>query len=251
MPRLNRRRFLQLTVLSAGVCAGVVLGTPLAQTLVRRVLDIINPPPRPSLPTLEAMPTPVSREEWNARPVNNEAALEFGFADHPSALGWYVYPDDLSDIYRTVAIHHTGHRLASLDTMNNLQNLHMDRNRWADIGYHYVIDADGMIYQGRDIRARGASVARHNTGTIGVAVMGNFDFDTPNDEQLMALQTLVNWLTETYKLTHLAGHFEFNAGTECPGQNLIQHLDLLASGADLRRGTDGYVPPPTRIPDAE
>lgn len=111
----------------------------------------------------------------------------------------------------------------------------MDNRGWADIGYHFGIDAGGLIYAGRDLQVRGASVAGWNTGVIGVVVMGNFEWEAPADTQLSALQTLVNWLARTYTLTYLAGHDELNDGTVCPGRFLKLYLDALAHGAGLQR----------------
>jgi hypothetical protein len=197
----------------------------------------------PYLPTLSAMPTPVSRTEWGARLPDHDAPNERGFAASPLQGAWYVYPGDLAEVYNTVVIHHSAIALDTNETMRSVQDLHMNVNRWADIGYHYGIDRNGVIYEGRDIRVRGASVARHNTGVIGVVVMGNFEIDTPLDVQLTALQTLVNWLAATYALTHLAGHSEFNPESLCPGKNLSVYLDRLARGAGLARGTAGYIAP--------
>jgi len=207
------------------------------------VVKLIEEALYPYLPTLPAMPTPVPRSQWNARPPDHTARNETGFAVSPRDDAWYVYPGDLADVYNTVVIHHSAIALDTNETMRSVQDLHMNVNRWADIGYHYGIDNDGVIYAGRDIRARGASVAGHNTGVIGVVVMGNFERDTPLDGQLTALQTLVNWLAATYRLTHLAGHSEFNPETVCPGKHLAVYLDRLARGARLQRGTGGYVAP--------
>ena len=107
------------------------------------------------------------------------------------------------------------------------------------------IDGKGIIYAGRDIQVRGASVAGHNTGTIGVVLIGDFQQDTPASAQLASLHVLINWLTLVYHLTHLAGHYEFNPETVCPGPNLRPYLDGLAQQAGLQRGTGGYVPPST------
>ncbi|HLV37731.1 MAG TPA: peptidoglycan recognition family protein [Spirillospora sp.] len=187
------------------------------------------------LPRLPVMPTPIPRHAWDARPVNHEAINEYGFASDTNPFGWYVYPGDLSDHYHTVVVHHSALALHSGETMRSIQDLHMDTRGWADIGYHFGIDAEGAIYAGRDLRARGASVARGNTGVIGVVVMGNFEWEAPTLAQLTALQTLIDWLVQTYALTHLAAHSELNAGTVCPGRYMILYLDLLAQGAGLAR----------------
>ena len=115
----------------------------------------------------------------------------------------------------------------------------MDERHWADIGYHFGIDAAGIIYEGRKISVRGASVAGHNEGVIGVVVMGNFEWEEPLNIQITALQSLVNYLTRSYQLDYLAGHSEINPDTLCPGQFLKLYLDLLAEGAGLARGLGG------------
>lgn len=233
MPSLiSRRQLLLVTTLAAGLGMGAVLTNRKRLRLLQTRLTA--PPPAPRI---------LSRADWNARPPNHEAPNEFGFALTARDSEWYVYPDDLTQIYNTVAIHHSASLLAANETMLDIQNLHMNSNGWADIGYHYGIDKDGVIYAGRDVGVRGASVAGYNTGTIGVVLMGNFEVDSPLEVQLTALQHLLNWLAYTYLLTHLAAHREFNPESLCPGQNMLPYLDTLAQNAGLQRGTGGHVVP--------
>jgi hypothetical protein len=203
--------------------------------LARRIRHLL----RPAAP----MPTIITREEWGALPPNHNAENEQGFAESPTDEGWLVYTKPLDEVYNTVVIHHSATRLAANETMPSLQRLHLNVNGWADVGYHYAIDRNGVIYEGRDMQVRGASVEGHNTGIVGVVVMGNFEQDQPLAIQLSALQNLINWLTSAYFLTHLAGHSEFNPQSTCPGRNLAVYLDEFAQKADLERGTGGYVSP--------
>ncbi len=235
MSRPISRRTLLITALTAGIGA-------LAAFLYRRSQPVyVVVEPDAAIPPQGL--TIISRAEWGAREPDHEASGEYGFADRATEPAWYVYPDPLPDVYNTVAIHHSASLLSTNETMASVQNLHMDRNHWADVGYHYAIDKGGLIYEGRDIHVRGSSVGGYNTGTIGVVVMGNFEYDEPLDVQLTVLQTLINWLTTTYTLTHLAGHGEFNPESVCPGKNMLPHLDTLAQIAGLQRGTDGHVKP--------
>ncbi|GIL09221.1 MAG: hypothetical protein BroJett033_7320 [Chloroflexota bacterium] len=73
--------------------------------------------------------------------------------------------------------------------------------------------------------------------------MGNFEVEEPRPAQLDALRALVIWLAYTLRLTHLAGHGEFNPDSVCPGRFMAARLDELAAAAGLARGTGGYVPP--------
>lgn len=231
----QRRDFLRITlVLVVGAIVGG-LSQPSVQRWFRRGQLRLSSPPKPII---------LSREAWEARAPDFKAENENGIAKSPFDEGWYRYPDDLAAVYRTVAIHHSATLGNPDETMRDLQNLHMNRNRWADVGYHYGIDRAGRIYAGRDIGVRGSSVAGHNTGTIGIVLMGNFEEDRlPAALQLASLRVLVAWLTAIYPLTHLAAHGEFNPETVCPGKNLWMLLDEIALEAGLERGTAGYVPP--------
>ncbi|HEX2906731.1 MAG TPA: peptidoglycan recognition family protein [Phototrophicaceae bacterium] len=230
---ISRRHGLRLIAAILGGTLGLMLSARRLAAWLQLWLDV--PPPI----QLIIIPRPA----WDARAPNHEAPDEYGFAASPTDPAWYVYPGSLAEVYTTVVIHHSAMTQDASETMRNIQDLHLDVNQWADIGYHYGIDQDGHVYEGRDIGSRGASVTGHNTGTIGVVVMGNFQVDQPQPAQLATLQTLVNWLTEAYTLTHLAGHSEFDTHTVCPGQHLAVYLDALAQNAGLQRGTGGYVAP--------
>jgi hypothetical protein len=242
MQRITRREIMLVTGLAAAACAAGTLGVGGLLLLRRRAAP--TPTPLPSA-TLIVPPQPiiVSRKAWGARDPDHTAPNEYGYADSPLENGWRVYPGELSEVYNTVVIHHTAHAHDTVETMQDIQNLHMNRNGWADIGYHYGIDPNGNIYEGRDIGVRGSSVSGYNTGLIGVVLMGNFEVDQPTEAQIASAQALVDWLAALYRLSHLAGHSEFNGNTVCPGENLNTQLDIFASHASLRRGIDGYVAP--------
>ena len=242
MPRITRREALVVTGLAATACAASALGVGGLLLLPRRTAPTATPSPS-STPDLPPQPIIVPRAAWGAREPDHAAPNERGFAEAPLDNSWWVYPGDLAEVYNTVVIHHTAHNQENAETMVDIQNLHMNRNGWADIGYHYGIATDGNIYEGRDIGVRGSSVSGYNTGLIGVTLMGNFEVDQPTEAQLATVQTLVNWLAARYRLSHLAGHGEFNGNTVCPGENLISHLHTFASAAGLQRGTGGYVAP--------
>jgi hypothetical protein len=62
---------------------------------------------------------------------------------------------------------------------------------------------------------------------------------------------MINWLAVRLRLTHLAGHRDFNDITVCPGDNLYELLGTLAVRAGLALGTKGYLPPadPQAVPE--
>ncbi len=239
MPPKISRRYLLLGMLTVGAGVGFVIAN-------NRLGNLFKPLPILPQPSLNFdMPVIISRAEWDARLPDHQAPNELGFATSPLDSEWYVYPGNLTDVYNTVVIHHSASLLAANEMMVDIQAAHMDVNGWADIAYHFGIDKDGLIYDGREIGARGASVAGFNTGSIGIVVMGNFEQENPLAVQMASLQALVNALASTYSLTHLAEHGEFNPESVCPGIHLIPYLDELAQKAGLQRGTAGHIRPTT------
>jgi hypothetical protein len=60
-----------------------------------------------------------------------------------------------------------------------------------------------------------------------------------------SLTALAGYLRDTYAITHVAGHRDFNPDiTECPGETLEPMLSEFAQSVGLSLGTDGYRPPP-------
>ncbi len=205
------------------------------------VLAACQAPAAPS--TLTPPLTLITREEWGAVAPNMEAAAERGVFDRvTNPSGWLEYDQPLSDVLNTLVVHHSA---SVLDGPRDIQKLHMEKRGYADIGYHYLIDAAGLLYEGRAVGVRGAHTGGFNTGTVGVCLLGNFENQWPAMAQLEALRGLGAGLTAAYGLTHLASHHGFQPGaTVCPGHNLEPLLPDLAGVMGLTYGTAGYVAPP-------
>ena len=123
----------------------------------------------------------------------------------------------------------------------------MDRRGFADVAYHFLIDSDGTIFEGREINIRGAHVQGFNTGSVGIVLLGNFNDEQPVESQLNSLRGLVDYLRYTYGIRYLAGHKDYpgqsSDGTECPGDNLYPLLPDLARELGMKYGIEGYVMP--------
>jgi RHS repeat-associated protein len=145
-------------------------------------------------------------------------------------------PFDLADILDTIVIHHEGN--LQLYDVRAVQIQHMFGEGLADMGYHYVLDRRGVIYQGRDISVRGHHVFRGNTGRIGVLLLGDFepgfehqgssfplDWDDPGPTQAQVSSAidLIRWLDYEYGIDYVAGHRDVD-DTVCPGRRVSQEL---------------------------
>ena len=107
-----------------------------------------------------------------------------------------------------------------------VQYLHKRVNGWSDIGYHYLVDWEGRILQGRLVNELGAHTDGHNEGSIGIALMGDLQNQHPTQKQLKGLKSLLAWLTYAYKISpeNIHGHHDYNA-TACPGVYLENEQD--------------------------
>ena len=191
------------------------------------------------------MPSITTRAEWNARPLNLEAPEEFGVFDpQVNPTGVMTYPGYLRSVLNTIVVHHSAYPHGG---PTEIQNLHMDRRGFADVAYHFLIDAEGIIYEGRELNIRGAHVQGFNTGSVGIVLLGNFNEEHPGEAQLSSLRSLVDYLRYTYEIRYLAGHKDYPDqspdGTECPGDYLYPLLFDLANTLGMKYGIDGYVGP--------
>ncbi len=185
----------------------------------------------------------ITRASWGAVQPQIDASGEHGLFDPISNReGWMVYPEPLSDMLNTIVVHHSALPLS--DGALEIQQKHTELKGFADIGYHFLIDERGQFYEGRSINVRGAHTGGHNTGTVGISLLGNFELTEPREAQLMTLKAVIRCLTDLYQITHLAGHRDFQPDeTVCPGSDLAALLPELAAELGLEFGTDGYDPP--------
>lgn len=186
--------------------------------------------------------TIISRAEWGAVEPAIASSVEGVYDPVTNPGGWYVYEVPLSEILTTIVVHHSA--LPLTDGVLEIQQKHMEDKKYADIGYHFVIDPAGVMYEGRLLTIRGAHTGGHNTGTVGIALLGNFEESDPTPAQLQSLNQLGIALITDYGITHLAGHRTFQPDvTVCPGRTLTAMLEGLADTLGLEFGTDGYVAP--------
>lgn len=93
---------------------------------------------------------------------------------------------------------------------------------WSDIGYHFVIQLDGTIEEGRHVDVVGAHCNGHNQRSIGVCYIGGVTADgrTPKDTrtelQKNALLSLLIDLKGMYPGAAIYGHHDFDKGKACP-----------------------------------
>ncbi len=139
---------------------------------------------------------------------------------------------------RRITIHHDGmsaftytSKPAAAQRVEAIRLAHRSRN-WGDIGYHYLIDPHGRVWEGRPLDWQGAHVAAQNEGNLGICVMGNYEIQRPNARQVQALERFVAAQMRHYRIptSNVHTHREL-ASTACPGRHLQPRVDgIRASG---------------------
>jgi len=137
---------------------------------------------------------------------------------------WLLKP---SAGFDRITVHHIGksqnHDTAKNSVVHDLDGViteHMDRN-YGDIGYHFVVDYAGRLWEARSLAYEGAHVSGQNEKNIGIVCMGNFDLQQPSEDQMTTVEQIVTVLEEHYsiKSNRLFGHRDLGQ-TACPGDKL-------------------------------
>lgn len=164
-------------------------------------------------------------------------------------------PRDINPLngVRRITIHHDGLPPASLSSQGQvasriemIRQSHVMSRGWADIGYHYVVDPQGRIWEGRSSRYQGAHVKDQNENNLGILCLGNFQVQQPTQAQLAALDRFVGFQMQrnAVPIARVRTHREI-AQTECPGRNLQTYMVRTRSGggqlasAAMRNGLAG------------
>jgi hypothetical protein len=179
-------------------------------------------------------PVVISREEWGA----NES--------------WMTWPPYYAPVEKMM-VHHTvsGGGADPAAEVRSIYYYHAVSRGWGDIGYNFLVDPYGNIYEGRyggpDVI--GAHVAYWNANSMGMSVLGCYDNGAcssgmvPREESLNAIADLVAWASSRRVLDPrelrefsngystvtnyvLAGHRDYGS-TVCPGANLYAQLPNL------------------------
>jgi SpoIID/LytB domain protein len=176
-------------------------------------------------PSFTPKPTIISRASWGAGPGTQCDSPLTGNSTHG------------------VVVHHTAGSNSysmsdSAKIVRGIQAYHTQGHGWCDIGYNFLVDKYGQIFEGRkggvdrQVRAAHSGNGEVNTYDMGVSMMGDYDKVHLSSALETAMVKLVGWrmgtnylkAKGTYKVTEksltlnmIAGHRNV-VGTECPGR---------------------------------
>jgi hypothetical protein len=164
---------------------------------------------------------------------------------------------------RYALVHHTAgtnsySRSQSAAIVRGIEIYHVKGNGWNDIGYNFLVDKYGQVFEGRfggvDKNVIGAHAEGFNTGSFGTALLGTYTSAAPPAAAQTALENLLAWRLDIAHVDPLSnvtvasgGNARFPAGvpvllravsghrdtgfTTCPGNAVYARLGRIASAA--------------------
>ncbi len=202
-----------------------------------------------------------SRAQWGANESMREPSslhygtIQTGFIHHTVNANNYT-PDQVPALIRGIYAYHTQSR------------------GWSDIGYNFLVDRFGRIWEGRyggvDRAVVGAHTLGYNEYSFAMSAIGNFDIAEPPQAVLDAFASLFAWKLSLYNIrataTHLwvkdryvnaiNGHRDVNQ-TECPGRYLYAKIPSIRIAAQAIQDraqippdpvNRTMIPPPSGLP---
>lgn len=197
-----------------------------------------------SAATYTPRPQIFSRAQWGAdESMRGKSSLSYyevhaGFVHHTVNANNYSR-NEVPALLRSIYAYHTQSR------------------GWSDIGYNFLVDRFGRIWEGRyggvDRPVVGAHTLNYNDYSFAMSAIGNFDLVQPSRAMIEAYGVLFAWKLSLHGVTAsstsqwvgsktfqaINGHRDA-ASTACPGKNLYAKIpEIRRLAAEAQRGWDG------------
>ena len=183
----------------------------------------------PAATTANGLPVPVTtRAEWGANASYMTWDPEYASAGH-------------------VVVHHTAgtnnySAEQSASIVRGIYYYHAVTLDWGDIGYNFLIDKFGTVFEGRSgsLAAPGGrmSVGAHargvNTGTMGLSMMGDYSSVSPSEAQLSSVGKMAGWFLRRAGISdangwaglHVWTTERYQAGSTVSMPRILAHRDV-------------------------
>ena len=189
-------------------------------------------------------------------------------------------PPEYAAAARYVVVHHTAGsnnytRAQAAGIVRGIQRYHVVGNGWNDIGYNFLVDKYGQVFEGRfggmERPVVGAHAEGFNTGSVGIAVVGSYGSTGLTAAAQAALVRLIAWRLDVAHVDPLSavtaisgGNARYGKGlgvllravvghrdtgfTSCPGGVLYGQLGALARAVSTTGLPKLYNPAVTGTP---
>ncbi|MEV0494589.1 FG-GAP-like repeat-containing protein [Streptomyces atratus] len=191
----------------------------------------------PTKPPAGKVPRPpmVTRAQWGA----DETIVQCPTVYSPAVKAVIVHHEAGTNTYSCTQ---------SAAMIRSIQAYHVKTQGWGDIGYNFVVDKCGRIFEGSKGGADLPVKARHTLGfnpdTVGISLLGNMETAKPTRAARAAIARIAGWKLGQYgadplSRTTLTAEFDngkYTAGQQVEVDRIISHRDVMATacpGANL------------------
>ncbi len=186
-----------------------------------------------------ARPTIYSRAQWGADESIRRADPSYGQVQVA-----FVHHTDSSNTYSAAQVP---------AIIRGIYAFHVKGRGWNDIGYNFLVDRFGRLWEGRyggtTKAVIGAHTLNYNSWSFGISAIGNFTSTTPPAAMTSSISRLIAWKLTIHGIQmpasatingksfwRVSGHRDANS-TACPGQRLYNALPAIRRSVIARMGT--------------
>jgi hypothetical protein len=228
---------------------------PITATPTPKPADLASDNRTPAAAGTDNLVTILGRDAWGAAAFREDNSFKCMDYNQLFDLDANLSKEDkLKRIYNNgrIVVHHAAGPNGGPEMLRRAQSGHFSRG-FQDISYHYLIDVNGRIYEGRSLEIMGAHAGPlpksayqcvngnkvqdvsqdYDFKSIGIMLTGNFDEDQPRDAQYASLKSLIGSLQNRFGITRISPHKhvkKVHGGTACPGENLLKRIQRSDSG---------------------
>lgn len=205
---------------------------------------------------MTTQPGIITRAQWGADESIRECCPRYAPAVH------------MAFVHHTVGSNsYTKSQSAAL--VRGIYAYHVKNRGWSDIGYNFLVDRYGQVFEGRyggmTAPVIGAHVLGFNTGSTGVSLMGTFMTTSPTSSMVASLKNLLAWKLDVHHVppvgsvvmtsggsdlypagtkrtfNRISGHRD-GQQTSCPGTKAYGLLPSIRSGVNAIGLPKLYLP---------
>ncbi|MCA1711193.1 MAG: N-acetylmuramoyl-L-alanine amidase [Actinobacteria bacterium] len=149
----------------------------------------LRPTPRDVASAAQEQPPILTRADWGA-----DESIRRGSPSYNATV-------------KVGFVHHTdtanGYSMAEVPAMlRSIYAYHVQSNGWSDIGYNYLVDRFGRVWEGRYGGITRAVIGAHtggfNTDSFGTSLLGDYTTEVPSAATLTSLEQLFAWKLGSY-----------------------------------------------------
>ncbi|MFB7597967.1 peptidoglycan recognition protein [Streptomyces sp. NPDC056160] len=174
-------------------------------------------------PHIGARPRIVTRRGWGA----DESLRSPGFVYTKKAKAAFVHHTATGNNYRCSQ---------TPSVIRSIYRYHVKSMGWRDIGYNFLVDKCGTVYEGRAGGVAKAVLGAHtmgfNSNSVGIAVIGTYSRSKPSSAAVKAVARLAAWKLGLYGMNPRGKTYLKSGGGNLYGKGKNVHLNVISGHRD-------------------